>query len=388
MTWQFFVNASEKVFYRHIDQEYIEEMKGIAAGASLRGTNITLQDILAWNAYDELVNSWWPVQKDTVYSADREHCSAFIATGSYTSDGKIVVAHNTWDDFFMGQFANLLLDIVPDKGRHIFMQSYPGFIDSYTDFFVTDAGIVGTETTIGDFNKYSENKTPEFARARSAMQYAESLDQWMSIMKRDNSGGYANSWLLGDINTNEIVLFELGLNYSNVTRNKDGYFIGYNEASDPRIRNLEGDSSLHLDIRGPVGARMVRLNQLMRENKGRIDSNLAKSILADHYDVYLKKLNPGSRTIDGHYELDAREYLTVAGRPPYQPKGALDGKVMDSSLAKNMSFWARWGNSAGMPFVADDFLKEHPQYEYLRGYLKDRPEKPWSLFSANSGEAI
>lgn len=382
MTWQFFVNESERAFSSQIDQEYLEEIKGIAAGANLRGVNITWQDIMAWNGRDELVDYWWPTVEDSVYSADKEHCSAFIATGSYTSDGKIVLAHNSWDDFTVGQFSNVILDILPEKGRHIFMQGAPGYIDSGSDFFVTDAGIIGSETTIGGFNKYALNKTPEFIRSRAAMQYADTLDQWIDIVRKNNSGGYANSWLLGDINTSEIVLFEIGLNYYNVTRTLDGYFIGYNEAIDPRIRNLETDTPLHLDIRGPSGARMVRLTQLMRENKGRIDAENAKAILADHYDVYLKKENPGSRTIDGHYELDAREYVTISGRPPYQPKGALDGKVMDSSSAKNMSFWARWGNSAGMPFDAQAYLDEHIQYEYLRGYLKDRPEMLWTLFSS------
>ncbi len=60
---------------------------------------------------------------------------------------------------------------------------------------------------------------------------------------------------------------------------------------------------------------------------------------------------------------------------------------MDSDLARNMSFWARWGNSAGMPFYADEFLSEHIQYEYLKGYLKDRPTMPWAMFSAKISAA-
>jgi hypothetical protein len=384
MSWEFFVNASEKAFPSHMDQEYLEEIKGIAAGANARGVNITWQEVLAWNGYDELVDYWWPTVKEGVYTKDKEHCSAFIATGSYTRDGKIVMAHNNWDSFEIGQFSNLIMDLVPEQGSHMFMQSAPGIIDSGSDFFVTDSGIMGSETTIGGFNKYSENKTPEFIRVRKAIQYADTLDQWTSIMMENNSGGYANGWFLGDINTGEIMQFELGLNYSNITRMKDGYFIGYNEAKDPRIRNLECDDPLHLDIRAPSGARQVRLTQLMREDKGKIDVEVAKAILADHYDVYLKKENPGSRTIDGHYELDPRADITIAGRPPYQPKGAVDGKAIDSDLARNMSFQVRWGNSAGMPFDAEEFLNEHIQYEYLRGYLKDRPAEPWTQFTANA----
>lgn len=395
MGWDFFVNASEHVFVPFIDQEFIEEIKGIAAGAQARGVNISWQEVLTWNGYDELTGYWWPSVAPTVYAntppVDKEHCSAFIATGSFTRDGQIVIAHNSWINFEIGQFFNLILDIEPEDGHHIFMQSVPGFIDSGTDFFVTDAGIMGAETTISGINKYRQNELPEFFRARKAMQYADTLDQWTVLMKKQNNGGYANSWLLGDANTGEIMRFELGLNYSNVTRTTDGYFIGYNEATDPKIRNLECDDSTHLDIRGPVGARQVRLTQLMNEYKGQIDVDIGKKIhigkkiLADHYDVYLERENPGCRTVDGHYELDRWEYITIPGHPPYQPKGAVDGKVTDSDLALNMSIWARWGNSAGMPFYADAFLDEHIQYDYLRGRLKDRPAEPWTQFTAGQG---
>jgi hypothetical protein len=129
-----------------------------------------------------------------------------------------------------------------------------------------------------------------------------------------------------------------------------------------------------------MGARRVRLTQLMEKYEGKIDVRNAQRILADHYDVYLKKVNPGSRTVEGHYELDAFEYWPA--RLPYAPQGAVDGKVMDSDLAADLSFWARWGSSSGMPFDADKYLSEHPQWSHLAGYLKDRPAQPWALFRA------
>ncbi len=149
---------------------------------------------------------------------------------------------------------------------------------------------------------------------------------------------------------------------------------------DPQIRNLECANTGYDDIRMPAGARRVRLTQLMEQYKGKIDIKNAKKIIADHYDVYLKKTNPGSRTIEGHYELDAFEYWPA--RLPYAPQGAVDGKVMDSDLAADLSFWARWGSSSGMAFDADEHLIEHPQWDHLEGYLKDRPTQPWALFTA------
>ena len=248
---------------------------------------------------------------------------------------------------------------------------------------MTDAGIMGTETTIGGFSDYDPNEAPEFLRVRQAMQYASTLDEFVKIMEKKNNGGYANSWLLANVNTGEIMRFEQGLKYQNVERTRDGYFIGFNAPLDPRIRNLECSDTGYADIRRHQGARQVRLTQLMQEYRGKIDVEVGKKILADHYDVYLKKENPCSRTVDGHYELDAREYMSDPSRPkPFQPRGAVDGKVMDSDLARDLSFWGRWGNSSGMAFDAQAFLAEHIQWSHLDGYLKDRPSQPWTLFRA------
>jgi hypothetical protein len=387
MEWEYFVEAAETQFVRWIEGEFLDEIKGIAGGAQSAGVNISWQEVLAWNGYEELTDYWWPNEKEGEYASgdqvEKDHCSAFIATGSATKDGVIVMAHNSWNEFETGQFSNLILDIQPANGHRIMMQSVPGYIDSFADFFVTDAGLMGTETTIGGFSLYDPNEAPEFFRARKAMQYGDTLDEFVEIMKKHNNGGYANSWLLANRNTGEIMRFELGLKYTNITRKKDGYFIGFNAPLDPRIRNLECSNTGYADIRRHQGARQVRLTQLMEEYYGGIDVEVAESILADHYDVYLKKDNPCSRTVDGHYELDAREYMSQPGRPlPFQPRGAVDGKATDSELAKELSFWARWGNSAGMPFVAEEFLAEHIQWSHLEGYLKDRPSQPWTLFKA------
>ncbi len=381
--WEFFVEAAQKLFLSRVDQEYLDEIRGIAEGAQKAGVTISFEEVLCWNGLYELEGYWWPNEAAGKFSKpDKEHCSAFIATGRATKDGKIVMAHNSWIDFATGQYLNLVLDIVPKEGNRIFMQSSPGFIHSMSDFFVTGAGIIGTETTIGSFSAYDPDEAPEFFRVRKAMQYALNLDQFVKLMEKKNDGGYANVWLLADINTGEIMRFELGLKYQSVTRKKDGYFIGYNGPEDPRIRNLECSNMGYFDIRTAVGARRVRLSQLMQEHYGSIDTEVAKEILADHYDVYLKKINPGSRTVEGHYELDAFEYWP--NRIPYMPNGAVDGKVVDSDMAKAMSFWARFGNSSGMPFDAEGYLKEHEQWDFLKGYLHDRPTQPWTIFS--SGE--
>ena len=312
-------------------------------------------------------------------SADK--CSAFMANGDWTADGKIVVAHNNFSNFVDGQLARIVLDLKPEKGNRMLIQGFAGWIWSGTDFFVTSKGIIGTETTIGGFIAY-ENNIPISCRIRNAMQYGNTLDDYVKMLLDGNSGDYANSWLFGDTNTNEIMRLELGLRFHNVERTKNGYFIGFNAPYDPRIRNLECVNSGFDDIRRHQGARRVRLDDLMDQWKGQINIEVAKQILSDHYDVYLNKENPCSRTVCSHYELDAREYMSDPSRPkPYQPRGALDGNVCDTTMAQNMSFCLRWGNSCGIPFDKNKFCDEHREWAYLREYLDDRPQQPWTIFT-------
>jgi hypothetical protein len=82
-------------------------------------------------------------------------------------------------------------------------------VHSATDFFVTGAGLMGTETSIAGFSGYDTSKAPEFYRARKAMQYGDTLDGAIDLLKTSNNGGYANSWLLGSAHTGKIARLEL-----------------------------------------------------------------------------------------------------------------------------------------------------------------------------------
>jgi hypothetical protein len=116
------------------------------------------------------------------------------------------------------------------------------------------------------------------------------------------------------------------------------------------------------------------------EGVKRISPKEAQLILSSHWDVYLQKDNPCSRTICSHYELDKREYMSQENRPkPYQPRGAVDGKICTSELCNNMQFLARWGNACGIEFKKDDFCNRHAQWNYQRAYLEDRLNEPWVI---------
>jgi len=402
----FFREISNFIFRETIEKNFPEiytELKGIAKGA-----NVGLDELILWN---NIASLDYVLPKLKLYLDDMPHlkekyghlletlpavgqleggsnkgssdkCSAFMAIGDYTHDGKICCAHNSFDNFIDGQTFNNIIDIKPTKGHRMLFQGAPGYISSQTDFFINSEGFIGTETTMGGFNAYTHGD-PIICRIRKCMQYANTLDDYVDFLKKENSGDYANSWLIGDTKRNEIMRIELGLQFVNVERKKNGYFIGFNAPYDARIRNLECVNSGFDDIRRHQGARKVRLEQLMEEHKGMLNIQIAQEIIADHYDVYLKKINLCSRTVCSHYELDDRAFMSQADRPlPYQPRGAVDGCVADTESCKKMGFYGRWGSSCGTPFIVKDFIEKNMQWKRYEPYLVDRPSQPWTYFTA------
>ena len=391
--WDFFRRASRQMLWPKIDPEYQQELQGIADGLASKRVKLDLEDVIAMNAFMEIADYYVPwldaqTKPPSVASAaasatqQHDHCSAFVAVGSYTKNGQIVMAHNNWTDYFYGVHWNIIFDIVPDKGYAMLMDGFPGVIASDDDFGVNSDGMMITETTISEFHGWDVNGKPEFVRARKAMQYAGSIDEYVQIMLDGNNGGYANDWLLADRKTGEIARFELGLQHTNVWKTKDGYFAGSNFASDPQVIRDETTFDVNNKASSP-NARHARWDELMEANRGKIDTTLAQTFLADHYDTYEKKDHPNHRTLCGHGDQPTPGDPT-RDKTPFNPTGAVEGKVMDTHMAETMSFIARIGHPCGKDFKAQAFLDAHPQFNWQSPVLRDMDAGPWSQY--HSGE--
>lgn len=97
---------------KRMDDEFTAEMRGIADGAQM-----PYEYVLAWNGYMDLLQSWWPahISETRPQLAGKpwrgrrgHHRSAFIATGSATRNSRIVMAHNSWDHYAAGEWAQRL----------------------------------------------------------------------------------------------------------------------------------------------------------------------------------------------------------------------------------------------------------------------------------------
>ena len=383
--WNFYRAAAERMFWPKLDPEYQEEISGIAEGlkARLPAKSYDLIDITALNGWIELAWYYVPSLDENANPCSAEikapgYCSAFIATGSYTEDGQIVMGHNSWVEYIIGERWNAILDITPARGHRILMDALPGYIHSGDDFVVNGAGIVYTETTISQFKDFDENGIPEFARARKAAQYANSIDDFMTLMITGGNGAYANDWLVGDLKTNEIAKLELGLKNHPSWRTKDGYFIGSNFASDPKLIAEETAFNAQ-DASQSVFVRKARWEKLMAEYKGKINAESGKKFEEDHIDVSTGTAAANANVLCGHADADAKGVPEFAWAP-FFTGGSVQGKVTTAALAKDMKMWARMGHPCGEDFLAAPFFARHPEYRWQEKFLKDMKANPWTLF--------
>lgn len=401
-----------------LSNEIRTEMTAIAMGVNkVLSTNYDVWDIAilnwmeGWSGYAFDGKAAYQYYSDAnkkhieaPLKARRDHCSAFVATGKYTTDGKPVMFHNSFNVFETSGYANVIATITPSDGHKFTMQTQIGYVHSMADFYIVQVGegvndrIAITETTIGGFNVYDKSGIPEFDRIRRAVQHFTSINDendptsFVNIMRTGESGDYANTWLLADYRDNSIWEFEEGLAFYNVTQilptDAKPYFFGANYPKYPPIKNLECSNDGGDDIRRHQGARRVHLPRLIEKHGvlGNISLKVGREIIADHYDIYNECETDGnSRTVCSHYNLDKREYMSDPSRPkPFQPRGAIDGMGIDATLATQLQLNARWGSSCGTAWNAEAFLKEHPQFDHLKPFLHDRPSCLWTILPVKS----
>ncbi|HTW63326.1 MAG TPA: C45 family autoproteolytic acyltransferase/hydrolase [Bryobacteraceae bacterium] len=339
-SWDLARTTVGALFLHGFDQEILEEMRGIAdgasdAGARWQGRTIDLTDIAVVNTTVELsdLNDALRVTPNGLEGlhltapdygnrkTDRDHCSAFAATGPATRDGRMVIGHITWWPLTLAEQTNVMLDIQPTTGHRVLMQSYPGGIESGTDWYQNDAGVVLTETTINQ-SPFNIHGTPIAFRARHAIQYGDSIDKVVELLSTKNNGLYTNEWLLGDARTNEIALFELGTYKTRLYRSSkndwfggtEGFYWGDNNAKDLAVRLEESPDPASAPSYAPYVPtnRDLKWQDLYREYKGKIDEHFG--FLAFH-------------------------------TAPLVSATAMDAKVTNADMASHMMLWAEFGRS-------------------------------------------
>ncbi len=372
--WQSTRRLVNALFLRRFEKEFLEEMKGIADGATEAGGRffqrpIDVVDIAVLNCWPEidsldsaleatpigLEGLRFPHAQPRAMPKPRpEHCSAFAATAPATADGKIVFGHITMFGLYPANFYNVWLDIKPAKGRRVLMCGYPGAMQSGMDYYMNDAGLLIAETTIAQ-TRFDITGQSEASRIRQAIQYATGIDEAVAILKKNNNGLYTNEWLLADINTNEIALFELGTNKSKLHRsskkewigNTPGFYWGCNNTKDLEVRleTLPSVEGRPANVVFHPSDRDLMWQRLYHKHKGTMGVAFGK------------------------------EAFTT---PPVAAFHSLDAKFTTTDLAKDLKSWALFGPPLGRTWMPTESEKQRfPE-------VKPLVSNPWTILHANA----
>jgi hypothetical protein len=299
--WDFARATADSLFLRGFDSEILQEMKGIADGATSAGAKCLNRDVglLDIAAANTLIEIWTlrgalsvtptgleglklqrPEYPKPGSVPVTERCSAFAATRPATRDGKMIIGHITMAGLSLSELTNVLLDVKPETGHRVLMQSYPGGIQSGTDYYQNDAGVVLTETTIRQ-TPFNIRGTPISFRARKAIQYGTDIDRVVEHLMRDNNGLYTNEWLIADAKNNEIAMLELGTHRTKLYRSSrnewfggtEGFYWGCNNTKDLDVRLEYQPDPKGRPTHVPFvpAPRDVKWQELYRQYRGQID---------------------------------------------------------------------------------------------------------------------
>ena len=339
-------HLADALFLRKYDVEYLEEMKGIAdgavkAGVKFKGRDLDLLDIVTLNSdvdesylHSALPNTTNSLCGRTFMSADDEvakggqgdHCSSFVATKEATRSGRFIFGQVFMWGGYTGTEWNVMLDIVPEKGHRLVLQTFAGGIHSGTDWYLNASGLVMGETTVGQ-TPFNPDGTPQSNRIRKAAQYASGIDEAAAILFKQNNGLYTNDWTMADTKTDEGACFLLGTDKTKLWRTGSK-----GKPADTPANHLgfiwANNNNRDLEVRGEYGANPDGAPVDLAFNTWNRDIAFQEAFRASG---------------KGGFDLDAATRM-LASSPINRPH-ACDAKVTTAEMAEALVFIAHQGKT-------------------------------------------
>lgn len=337
--WYQLRRLTDALMLRKYEEEFLEEMKGIAAGAAKNGAkymgkSLDLLDIVTINSVVDigqldsglsrtahaLSGRNFLKAEDEANIPLKEHkCSGFVAAAPATKNGEIVFGQLFMWSGYTGVHWNVICDLAPEKGNRLVYETFPGGIHSGADIYINSAGIMIGETTVSQ-TPFNDAGTPQSNRIRKAAQYAASIDDVVRLLQYKNNGMYTNDWLLGDAKTNEVAIFLLGTHKSKLWRSSRG------------------------ELPGGTGG-------FLWSNNNAKDLEVRKEYIPNSADApYDLVFNPWNRDIVFYDfyrkhkgEIDATAGIELCASSPINRPHACDGKITTTAMAKNLMFLAHFG---------------------------------------------
>lgn len=267
---------------RNTPQEYLEELKGIADGCGL-----DYKTIFIANFKSDLAMAMMPkvIEKRAGDLGLTVGCSSFAVSGPATLDGKLIFGRNT-DYSGQGRW-----------GHHQTIVFYEPK-DNYSYVKVSTAGLIKCNSAMnemglvigGHFMGFS-GSSPEGVSftilENEIMRKAKNIKEAIGILKEHHLGG-TFGFLIADSKSRDAVAIEATDDVMGIRAMEGGSICLTNFATTPELKKVDLVAKYNLVMRDMVG-RYTRLEELIKENYGRITPAVAAEFMGDHLDIVAGK---------------------------------------------------------------------------------------------------
>jgi predicted choloylglycine hydrolase len=251
---------------KYIPEKYIQEMKGLS-----KSTGISYEDILIMTTHGDFFAIL---------------CSGFSVTGPLTKTGKIISGRNFDWGYGTGEGLDKYVSVIVyqlDKGFPFVSINYPGVIG-----VATGMNIKGLAVQL-NYSMGKENNLegmPVILMVREILENAKNLKEAEEIIKNTKRTACFNI-LISSKEDNKSKVFEITGKRYRVREMKEDYIITTNHFVSEDLKSVNIDSPTAIFDKPDTHTRYERLEELIKENKGNIDAEVARKFMHD-FDVMKK----------------------------------------------------------------------------------------------------
>jgi isopenicillin-N N-acyltransferase-like protein len=270
-SYEYLINCAQSM-EPHIPEEYIEEMHGIADGASMNYTDVLLMQVLGDIKH---------------YGTGWTGCSGFAVFGNATTDGHLYHGRSLDASVNPGESTGLITVYEPENGNDFVNVGEFGFIGVLTG--INREGI-SLQYNLSSSSDKTLDGMPQTLLFRKVLQYSSNLTEAVNmICQADRTTG--RNVLLADGRNLNACAVEISDNYCKVFWAGDAaedIEPHYSIANAVRRTNHYVDPELTATQRSPYdprGAwdwswkRYEKLSQLIEDNYGNIDADMSIEFL-------------------------------------------------------------------------------------------------------------
>jgi predicted choloylglycine hydrolase/cephalosporin-C deacetylase-like acetyl esterase len=257
-----------KELEKFIPEEYKEEIRGIADGSGLSYSDVliihTFLDVLSYPKF---------------FKHGFKNCTNFVLLNEASQESRLIHGRNlSWPSKGLLEKQSVVIFYQPKNGNAFVTLSWPGICGVLTG--MNEKGLTFGETSVGTAES-SLRGTPAFILFRQALQYSDTLyDAIRIIASSERTTGYTLT--LSDAKLNKACVIEFTNQHYSVRFPKDNQLISTNHYQDTAL--FETMKSVYQDrkLEDSISyQRLIRMQELIKENLGKIDYKKAEELLGD-----------------------------------------------------------------------------------------------------------